>query len=570
MKHKFSFTTLAFLFLMIPFLFGTGKAVEAATTVDVTTYGADGSDTADDTTAIQSALNLAQNEDAITVIIPAGTYYVSDALKIYSNTTLSLDDNAVMVQTADSIIIRNKANTEAENIVIDGGTWKTNASGSANFMYFTDTQNLTIQNTTIQDANSNAIYAGNSQIAIASNSIDTTGNNGIRLADGCTGSVFSNTVKNVDKVGISIDDARDMDVYENTVTNLTNGSGMAFKNATGSSSIKKNTVVGGHNSCIEIKKVGTKSSPVIVSENNFSASDTHAIYAEDSYVTFENNVIDNAGTVGIRVVYDSFATISNNTITNCDKSGVSINQATATISNNTISSFGTYGIYVEGGDIVITDNVISDSTKYDIFVTDDNDVGWKSTGTISGNTASVVKINSSSVVNEDEKIKISSCKFTLSKEKYVANGKARKPSVTVKDGSNTLVKGTDYSLSYSNNVKVGEATVKVTGKGNYTGSKSLSYQIIPDKTSITSAKRSSSTKIKLKWKKQTGITGYQIQYSTKKDMSGSKKLKVAKSKKSATLSKLKKGKKYYVRIRTYKTVSGTNYYSKWSAKKKVK
>ncbi|SCW70609.1 Putative cell wall binding repeat-containing protein [Ruminococcaceae bacterium YRB3002] len=51
------------------------------------------------------------------------------------------------------------------------------------------------------------------------------------------------------------------------------------------------------------------------------------------------------------------------------------------------------------------------------------------------------------------------------------------PSVTIKDGSRTLVKGTDYTLSYSNNVNVGTATVTVTGKGNYSGTKKASFSI---------------------------------------------------------------------------------------------
>ena len=57
-------------------------------------------------------------------------------------------------------------------------------------------------------------------------------------------------------------------------------------------------------------------------------------------------------------------------------------------------------------------------------------------------------------------------------------GSAIQPAVTVKDGSKTLVKGTDYTVSYTNNINVGTATVTITGKGNYTGTKSSTFKIV--------------------------------------------------------------------------------------------
>lgn len=57
-------------------------------------------------------------------------------------------------------------------------------------------------------------------------------------------------------------------------------------------------------------------------------------------------------------------------------------------------------------------------------------------------------------------------------------GTAITPSVTVKDGATTLVKDTDYTMSYSNNVNVGTATVTITGKGNYSGTKEVTFTIV--------------------------------------------------------------------------------------------
>lgn len=70
---------------------------------------------------------------------------------------------------------------------------------------------------------------------------------------------------------------------------------------------------------------------------------------------------------------------------------------------------------------------------------------------------------------------------------------------------------------------------------------------------------------KIKWKKKSGITGYQIQYSTNsKFKKGNKSIKIKNAKTgSKKITKLKSNKKYYVRIRTYKGKK----YSKWSKKK---
>ena len=77
----------------------------------------------------------------------------------------------------------------------------------------------------------------------------------------------------------------------------------------------------------------------------------------------------------------------------------------------------------------------------------------------------------------------------LSATSYIYDGKAKTPGVTVKDGTKPLVNGTDSTVKYSNNVNVGTATVTVTGKGNYTGSKSTNFKInaAPVGKSIASA-----------------------------------------------------------------------------------
>ena len=164
----------------------------------------------------------------------------------------------------------------------------------------------------------------------------------------------------------------------------------------------------------------------------------------------------------------------------------------------------------------------------------------------------------------------------LSKTAYTYNGKVQKPSVTVKDSKGKALKnGTDYKISYPKGMKnVGKYTVKVTLKGNYSGSKSMTYNINPKGTSVskvTAAKKG----FKVIWKKQTTqTTGYQVQYSTSSKFKSAKTVTISKNKTtSKSVGKLSAKKKYYVRVRTYKTIKiggkSVKLYSGWSKAKSV-
>ena len=72
---------------------------------------------------------------------------------------------------------------------------------------------------------------------------------------------------------------------------------------------------------------------------------------------------------------------------------------------------------------------------------------------------------------------INEATVTLEKTSYAYDGTEKQPSVVVKDDSTTLINGTDYTVSYSNNVNVGTATVTITGKGNYSGTISKTFTI---------------------------------------------------------------------------------------------
>ena len=154
----------------------------------------------------------------------------------------------------------------------------------------------------------------------------------------------------------------------------------------------------------------------------------------------------------------------------------------------------------------------------------------------------------------------------------VYTGKALTPSVTVTLADKTLSKDTDYTVTYKNNKNCGKATVTVTGKGSYTGSKSGSFIIKPAK--VTAKKLTSPKKktIKLIWtKSKGGVTGYQVQIAMNKKFTKGKVSYIVKASAAAkTIKGLKSKKTYYARVRAYKIVVKTKYFGAWSAVKSVK
>lgn len=152
------------------------------------------------------------------------------------------------------------------------------------------------------------------------------------------------------------------------------------------------------------------------------------------------------------------------------------------------------------------------------------------------------------------------------------NGKAQKPAVKVTTQSGKKIDSKNYSVYYSNNTKVGKATVKVVFNGkDYKGSLTTNFKINPKGTSISKLSTKSRS-LTITLKKQTKETsGYEIWVSTDKNFKKSvKKLSLKNNKTKYTLKKLTKNKKYYVKVRTYKSVSKQKYYSIWSKVKYIK
>lgn len=164
-------------------------------------------------------------------------------------------------------------------------------------------------------------------------------------------------------------------------------------------------------------------------------------------------------------------------------------------------------------------------------------------------------------------------KMELSEKEYSYNGKVRNPSVKITLSNGYVLRnGTDYKLSYQKGRKnAGKYKVTVSLKGNLGSKEELYFTIKPSKVTVSSVSAIKKG-FKLKWKPVSGaVTGYQVQYALKSSFSGAKTKWVEKAETASTsVKKLKAKKKYYVRIRAYKTADGKKIYSPWSVSKTVK
>ena len=182
------------------------------------------------------------------------------------------------------------------------------------------------------------------------------------------------------------------------------------------------------------------------------------------------------------------------------------------------------------------------------------------------------------------------------KYKTAWTGKTIKPTVTVKCNGETLTKGTDYTIVYYSGKSIGSYGFEIDFLGDYKdyipsldehpyyedeaseeGGAWFWYEITPKGKEIAKLSRGKGT-ITVKWKKQSAkmpksrITGYQVQVATDSKFTKNKKSAKIKGYKhtSKKIKKLKRKTKYYVRVRTYKSVSGGAIYSSWSTVKTIK
>ena len=275
-------------------------------------------------------------------------------------------------------------------------------------------------------------------------------------------------------------------------------------------------------------------------------------------------IVDKAASIGVKGSKHKECAVCKKVLETAEipaLSRISISKASVTLSTSTYAYDGkaeTPSVTVKVGG-----KTLKKDTDYTVSYSNNTKVGTaKVTITGKGNyTGSVSKTYS--IKNNFKKATVSG----ISTKAFT--GKNITQSITVKYNGKTLKNGTDYTVSYSNNKSIGTATVKIAGKGSYTGTITKTFKINPAKQEIQKL-TSKSKAFFVDWAQKGSATGYEIQYATNSKFTSAKKVTITNKKTDkTTISKLSGKKKYYVRVRSYTTVKGTKYYGAWSASKSV-
>ena len=319
-----------------------------------------------------------------------------------------------------------------------------------------------------------------------------------------------------------------------------------------------------------------------VTDKGYSATCTAAGKTDGSHCSVCNTVIkvqtvinatghkssgwitDKAASIGVKGSKHKECTVCKKVLETAEipaLSRISISKASVTLSTSTYAYDGK--AKKPGVTVKLNGKTLKNGTDYTVSYSNNIKVGTaKVTITGKGNyTGSVSKTYS--IKNNFKKATVSG----ISTKAFT--GKNITQSITVKCNGKALKNGTDYTVSYSNNKKIGTATVKIAGKGSYTGTVTKTFKINPAKQEIQKLTAKSKAFF-VDWAQKGSATGYEIQYATNSKFTRAKKVTITNNKTDkTTVSKLSGKKKYYVRVRSYTTVKGTKYYGAWSASKSV-
>ena len=275
-------------------------------------------------------------------------------------------------------------------------------------------------------------------------------------------------------------------------------------------------------------------------------------------------IVDKAASIGVKGSKHKECTVCKKVLETAEipaLSRISISKASVTLSTSTYAYDGK--AKKPGVTVKLNGKTLKNCTDYTVSYSNNTKVGT-ATVKITG------KGNYTGSVSKTYNIKNNFKKATVSGISTKAfTGKNITQSITVKYNGKTLKNGTDYTVSYSSNKNIGTATVKITGKGSYTGTITKTFKINPAKQEIQKLTAKSKAFF-VDWAQKGSATGYEIQYATNSKFTSAKKVTITNKKTDkTTVSKLSGKKKYYVRVRSYTTVKGTKYYGAWSASKSV-
>ncbi len=345
-------------------------------TVDVTTLGADGTDSKNDKAYIQAALNTTVKKgDSLIVYIPDGTYYINGPLYVHSNTTIRMSKKARikrntaglkhnMLKNADA---KNQTLTMGEynlssNITLEGGTWDGGAVDtvgfSSNLINLGHATNIVIKNTTVKNC------MGAHLIELA----------GVKNA----------TITNCKFSGFAYDDslaeseAIQLDVCHTTSEGKSwNPAFLSDDTYCQNITISNNTFtdyprgIGNHHDV-----PGKHSRNVTITNNTFKNTTSLRNYALN-LVGFDNTVVKNnkinGFKWGVRAYNCKNMTIQNNSISDSSEVGISISNATfKNITGNQIKTVKRHGILINGTSSVVnlSSNTVSKAGRNGIMLED--------------------------------------------------------------------------------------------------------------------------------------------------------------------------------------------------------
>lgn len=199
-----------------------------------------------------------------------------------------------------------------------------------------------------------------------------------------------------------------------------------------------------------------------------------------------------------------------------------------------------------------------ENTDYTVKYSNNVDVGTVKatiTGINNYSGTAVKEFKITPIKFDDKKVSVS-----LEKSSFVYNGQSITPVVYVSYNHNNLIQNTDFTATYSNNNAPGVATVKITGIGNYSGSISKTYIILPEKIASVSIKKDSATSAVISWSAASKVSGYEILKFDSAKNAYVHLAYVSSDQTSYKASSLKNSTAYYYQIRAYKTVNDKNYY----------
>ena len=369
-------------------------------------------------TAIQSCLDKAKDSNGGTVKVPAGTYEISDVLRIYSNTTLQLDKNATIKRAAgnEKIMIVNGAYDDRlkggysknTGITITGGTWDgSNGSSAAsengsNNLYFGHASNITIKDTTIKNCygehlleltavkdstvdnvtfdnfigkyNEENAYKEALQLdytdEITSEAFppfDKTACQNITI----TSCSFKNYPAGVGSHSIGINKHTNVEISSCSFENITN----VCVDAQNYFNIKVNNNKQMGKNPVSFMKIDKTSGSC--SGNIVSGAEKYGLWiGEDSDVLCSNDSISNVKDIGIDVSGSSKVTLSAEKISDCNNYGANINNSIVVIKDSQIKNSSKSAINAANSYVGISNNVLTNGGENGIYISNPSDLSY--------------------------------------------------------------------------------------------------------------------------------------------------------------------------------------------------